>query len=754
MAQAVLGTPAISMAQGAVRLAPHQVEAASRLLALLDEWGGAVLADATGLGKTFVAIAVARLHAPSLILAPAALRSMWRDSLGRAGVIARVESYEALSRGCAVEDLRPALVVLDEAHHARNPKARRYAALADLAWGARVLLLTATPVHNRGTDLRALIALFLGSRAYTIPADELQGVIVRRSPEQVTDSSGATLPRVGESRWIDVPGDPETLRAIAALPPGVPAADGAAAHALLLLGLIRAWTSSEAALGETLRRRLRRAAALDAILESGRLPDRRELAASPIVDGAIQLGFPELFPAGSERTIDVALLRTALDAHTGGVRTILRSLERNAGATDQARSSALRAIRERSRPVPVVAFTQFVDTAVAMYQRCARDGAVVLVTGRGARVASGHVTIDEIVRGFDVNTGMLAPISALPLELLIASDVLSEGISLRRAGVLVHLDLPWTIARLEQRVGRLRRLGSKHTRIEIYSIGPPVAARELVPVMRALQRKARLATAVVGDSELRSSLPLLGKRLVRATAALARRDGSGATERLRRALHCWAEDDSCPELSGCTRRDGPFALALIAGGGRQRLVAVTDTGVTEDPARVFDAIEKFSESSIGSVSHSFRVATERVSAWLEEQRGKDLARLAVEAPSAVHATILRMLQDHLVRATRSERATLGLRIEQLRRLVLAAKGIGAENALERFTRPPLDLDGLERILSSRAPVGRVPTNPQRLEAMLCFDAGHDGSVRAYAAEGTASDTAFASDVLREVVVSP
>ena len=62
MAQAVLDTPAISTAQGEVRLVPHQVEAASRVLALLDEWGGAVLADATGLGKTFVAIAVARLH--------------------------------------------------------------------------------------------------------------------------------------------------------------------------------------------------------------------------------------------------------------------------------------------------------------------------------------------------------------------------------------------------------------------------------------------------------------------------------------------------------------------------------------------------------------------------------------------------------------------------------------------------------------------------------------------------------------------
>jgi superfamily II DNA or RNA helicase len=68
MAEAVLAAPAITAEQGEIRLAPHQIEAASRLLRLLGECGGAVLADATGLGKTFVAIAVARLFAPVLIV--------------------------------------------------------------------------------------------------------------------------------------------------------------------------------------------------------------------------------------------------------------------------------------------------------------------------------------------------------------------------------------------------------------------------------------------------------------------------------------------------------------------------------------------------------------------------------------------------------------------------------------------------------------------------------------------------------------
>lgn len=99
--------------------------------------------------STLQLFALARVFSPALVVAPAALRSMWHESLGRCRVIADVVSYEALSRG--LQRLRrPTLLILDEAHHARNPHSRRYAAWADIAWGARVLLLSATAVHNRG----------------------------------------------------------------------------------------------------------------------------------------------------------------------------------------------------------------------------------------------------------------------------------------------------------------------------------------------------------------------------------------------------------------------------------------------------------------------------------------------------------------------------------------------------------------------------------------------------------------------------
>src|SRR5437763_9941588 len=146
-------------------LAPHQVPAAERLTAIIERHGGALLADEVGLGKSYVALAVAlRYKEPFSLVVPAVLVPQWRALLDRYGVIdTPVITHEALS----VRLVRPSgrhtgdLVVIDEAHRFRNPVTNRYRALARLVVGSRVLLVTATPVHNRIADLFHLFRLFL-----------------------------------------------------------------------------------------------------------------------------------------------------------------------------------------------------------------------------------------------------------------------------------------------------------------------------------------------------------------------------------------------------------------------------------------------------------------------------------------------------------------------------------------------------------------------------------------------------------------
>src|SRR2546430_11305917 len=145
--------------------AAHRRPAAERLAAMLDRYGGALLADAVGLGKSYVALAVALARGEPFALAvPAVLAPQWRTLLAQHNTAARIITHESLS----TRDYRPPpspapyrLLVVDEAHRFRNPDTRRYLALAKLVVGARVLIVTASLVHNRLADLFHLFRLFL-----------------------------------------------------------------------------------------------------------------------------------------------------------------------------------------------------------------------------------------------------------------------------------------------------------------------------------------------------------------------------------------------------------------------------------------------------------------------------------------------------------------------------------------------------------------------------------------------------------------
>jgi hypothetical protein len=112
-----------------------------------------------------------------------------------------------------------------------------------------------------------------------------------------------------------------------------------------------------------------------------------------------------------------------------------------------------------------------------------------------------------------------------------------------------------------------------------------------------------------------------------------------------------------------------------------------------------------------------------LSEWLDGERGREMARPALEAPSAIQAAVIRLLQETLSRATRAERVSLTGQVDRCRRLVIAARGIGAELALSRLvataSRP--DIDALERLLVSRVSVEETVPRAWHLVALLGQD---------------------------------
>lgn len=133
----------------------------------LEKRGGVLLGDVVGLGKTFMATALARLmedrhDLQTLILCPPNLMPMWQDYRERYGLRGRV-----MSLGKVVDDLpqliRHRLVIIDESHNLRNREGRRYLAIRNyIAQNAEfTVLLSATPFNKEFADVANQLRLFL-----------------------------------------------------------------------------------------------------------------------------------------------------------------------------------------------------------------------------------------------------------------------------------------------------------------------------------------------------------------------------------------------------------------------------------------------------------------------------------------------------------------------------------------------------------------------------------------------------------------
>ena len=517
--------PAMRGWQPPVWLMPHQVSGAQRIAGALRAFGGAFLSDAVGLGKTYVALAVATRYQRVTVAVPAALASQW----SRVGKVQNVQvsliTHEALSRGAGVPECD--LLVVDEAHRFRNPGTRRYDRLCQFAPRSHILLLTATPVVNHPGDLVHLLRLFLpdhGLALFGVPSldhavqhsdlpalcSAVAPLIVARSPDSIAAFNGK-IPSPHDSAILDptpVPtGELESLiPAVQAL--RFPTFAGSPAADLLRLHLLHRLASSAAACRATLRRHRHY---LDSAVEaSGRSStlSRSEWRRLVGPEESAQLDFELLLLAPGHQVVPVDWIQEER-ARIDGLISRLDGI--NGG--DPKAETLTAVLRTRGNRKTIV-FTTAIETAFALANRLGWRR-VAVVTGRGARIASGRIPVDEALALFaPAARGGGQVQDALRLSHLIATDLVSEGLDLQDADAIVHFDLPWTALRLEQRLGRIARLGSSHRSVEVWWFAPPpqlehylrltsrIGAKSDCQLRLAVPRSSRVGRAAVGGSAL------------------------------------------------------------------------------------------------------------------------------------------------------------------------------------------------------------------------------------------------------------
>jgi len=143
----------------------------------------------------------------------------------------------------------------------------------------------------------------------------------------------------------------------------------------------------------------------------------------------------------------------------------------------------------------VVIFTQFVDTANYLYQEITKD-----VKDRETRILTGNTDPDtrkRILEGFAPKANN-APGGTLPVEILVSTDVLSEGQNLQDANYCINYDLPWNPMKIVQRVGRIDRLMSSFPEVTAAVFLPEKELEDILGLLEKLETKIQKVADVVG----------------------------------------------------------------------------------------------------------------------------------------------------------------------------------------------------------------------------------------------------------------
>lgn len=453
---------------------PHQLRACLKVMRDLN--GRAILADEVGLGKTIEAGIVLKEYLlrgavrTVLVLVPASLCEQWRAELwekfeldfvvsrGPAGqwgrhplVISSLETARHERHRRRVRAAHYDLVVVDEAHRLRNHQTLGWKFLNDLN-PRYLLLLTATPVQN---DLRELYNLATLVRPGTVGTfsqfrrDFLSGHD-KRSPRNTprlrtllesvmvrtrrTDTNLTFPPRHVETVWV--PQSP-----------------------------------SERALYRQVSEFV-----VDAVRGEHGAPGRPHYFTLMVLQKEMGSSW-----AAARATLE----RLGRDGSDGFDPRKLRAFAERAAevsATPSKVRSLLRTLGGLQGEKAIV-FTQFRSTQDAIV-RALRDLGVEPAVFHGEL---GWREKEESLDRFRAS----APV-------LVSTEAGGEGRNLQFCRIVVNYDLPWNPMRVEQRIGRVHRLGQQHP-VRVINF----AARGTIEsyVLEILDRKIRMFELVVGEME-------------------------------------------------------------------------------------------------------------------------------------------------------------------------------------------------------------------------------------------------------------
>lgn len=154
----------------------YQKQAVVSASKILDAYNGVFLSDVVGIGKTYIAALLAQqpelMPEWKLVICPPVLVDYWDETFKEFGL----SKYNIVSAGKIGEIKNQnkfdeyKYVFIDEAHRFRNEDTETYSELYDICYGKKIILVSATPLNNKFSDILSQLKLFQRPNRSNIPA--------------------------------------------------------------------------------------------------------------------------------------------------------------------------------------------------------------------------------------------------------------------------------------------------------------------------------------------------------------------------------------------------------------------------------------------------------------------------------------------------------------------------------------------------------------------------------------------------------
>lgn len=561
-----------------INLAEFQEDAVKRIMTRLEKYGGVIVADSVGLGKTYIALKVIenfhlenRRHR-TLVVCPAQLRELvWKKELKDKVLPEYIISHEELATKDYLKKVEDTvgsleeieLVVVDESHNFRNPTSNKWEHLFQLIHNhiaskgrrPKVVFLTATPINNSPWDLYWQLMLMFGmddtvffrenipsleklfKEAESKPEalnDVLNEISIRRTrdyivknypdayigndpnkkitfPERILENIDYELDETYKGMYSEISDiiiNKLTMAYYGMLnyrKTEISKDEEFELGRMISIGgifqtmLLKRLESSVESFRISIRRQMKFLETLKSALESGKFLSKSIF--SKIISGkkSIEsLSFEDIeeFIEGFENDemkleefnkdeYDYDRLICDINKDIKLLQQILDTVEGIKPEEDAKLNKLKDKLLELSRNGQIVLFAYYADTLnyiskEIMEDERFRDLNIEAISSSGETPKSPKER-QRILDSF--NKG--------EVDILLSTDVLSEGQNLQTAKYVINYDLHWNPTRMVQRAGRIDRIGSPHDKIYIYNFFPEKELEELLRLVEILQNKIK-----------------------------------------------------------------------------------------------------------------------------------------------------------------------------------------------------------------------------------------------------------------------